>query len=290
MSRTSDWPLPATAERILLPAQPVQEMAANPLARSCFPMAAGYYPEARGHQMARPEPQDYLVIYCVGGAASLDMDGQLRTLHRGDLLLLPPGHAHRYQADPDQPWTLYWMHLDGTELADLFALLDPDQQRVLPIGLHEPLMADWQALLTLLAGGYSAAALMHAGSLCRAMLTYVAMLASRPPPHRDNIDIDAVHQLMQQRLDQRLTLTELAHAAGSTSTWQFIRHYRAATGQTPMQAFLHRKIARACYLLEVSDLPVAEVARRFGFDDPYYFSRLFRKITGISPSRYRQQG
>ena len=57
-----------------------------------------------------------------------------------------------------------------------------------------------------------------------------------------------------------------------------------------MQAFLHRKIARACYLLEVSDLPVAEVAQRFGFDDPYYFSRVFRKITGVSPSHYRQAG
>jgi AraC family transcriptional regulator, arabinose operon regulatory protein len=290
VSQTSNWPLAESGERILLPAAMAQEMAGNPLSKACYPLAAGYYPRARGHQMSRPQPEDYLVIYCVDGAASLDIDDSTLTVRRGDLLLLPPGATHRYQADPGQPWTLYWMHLDGADLAPLFALLDPARQRVLPVGLHEPLMADWQALLNLLAGGYTPATLMHAGSLCRAMLTYVAMLAGRPAPHQETINIEAVHQLMQQCLDQRLTLAELARAAGETSPWQFIRRYRAATGQTPMQAFLHRKIARACYLLEVSDLPVAEVASRFGFDDPYYFSRLFRKITGISPARYRKQG
>ncbi|MFN3715041.1 MAG: helix-turn-helix domain-containing protein [Alcanivoracaceae bacterium] len=290
MSQTSNWPLPESGERILLPALPVQEMAGNTLCSACYPLAVGYYPSARGHQMSRPQPQDYLVIYCVDGAATLEIDDSPRLVTRGDLLLLPPHQPHRYQADPEQPWTLYWMHLDGDDLAGLFRLLDPSSSRVIPIGLHEPLITDWRSLLNLLAGGSTPATLMHAGSLSRAMLTYVAMLASRPAAHRETLDVDAVHQLMQQRLDQRLTLAELARAAGESSPWQFIRRYRAATGQTPMQAFLHRKIARACYLLEVSDLPVAEVASQFGFDDPYYFSRLFRKITGISPAHYRQQG
>jgi AraC-like DNA-binding protein len=290
VNQTSNWPLPESGERILLPAVPVQEIAGNTLCSACYPLAVGYYPSARGHQMSRPQPQDYLVIYCVDGAATLEIDDSPRLVTRGDLLLLPPHQLHRYQADPKRPWTLYWMHLDGDDLAGLFRLLDPSSSRVIPIGLHEPLITDWRSLLNLLAGGSTPATLMHAGSLSRAMLTYVAMLASRPAAHRETLDVDAVHQLMQQRLDQRLTLAELVHAAGESSPWQFIRRYRAATGQTPMQAFLHRKIARACYLLEVSDLPVAEVASQFGFDDPYYFSRLFRKITGISPARYRQQG
>ena len=95
---------------------------------------------------------------------------------------------------------------------------------------------------------------------------------------------------MEQQLHQRLTLEQLAEAAGNPSPWQFIRHYRASTGQTPMQAFLHRKIARACYLLEVSDISISDLAREFGYEDAYYFSRLFKKVTGVSPSHYRQSG
>jgi AraC-like DNA-binding protein len=290
MSRTSDWPLPASGERVLLPQAAVAEMSGNSLTGSCHPLAFGYYPQAAGHQMWRPQPQDYLVIYCIEGAATLDWNERPLTIGRGDLLLLPPTLAHRYRADPLQPWSLYWMHLDGSDLAALFALLDPAGEARLHIGMHAQLITDFRALLSLAGGGYGSATLLHAASLCRSILTFAALLRARPQPQPGQLDVEGVHQLMQQHIDQRLTLAQLAAAAGEASPWQFIRHYRAATGQTPMQAFLHRKIARACYLLEVSDLPVTEVARQFGFDDPYYFSRLFRKITGVSPAHYRQQG
>ena len=297
MNRTSDWPLVESAERVLLPQAAVQGMAENLLTSACYPLAFGYYPQASGHHMMRPAPQDYLVIYCVGGSATLECgeataysDSHNIIVRRGDLLLLPPAVAHRYQADSQHPWSLYWMHLDGSDLAGLFHLLDPTGSRRLQPGLHEQLVSNFRALLSVVASGYQNTALLHASSLCRSILTYAVMLAGRAQKSSGGLDIEAVHHLMQQRLDERLTVAQLASASGESSQWQFIRRYRAATGQTPMQAFLHRKIARACYLLEVSDASVAEMYRQFGFDDPYYFSRLFKKIIGISPSHYRQQG
>lgn len=287
--RTSDWPLPESGERVLLPQPALQEMTGNILTKGCYPLAFGYYPAASGHQMSRPEPQDYLVIYCVDGAALMESAGTHMQVQRGDLLLLPAGQAHRYQADSDHPWSLYWMHLHGTDLAALFQQLDPSGSGRLKLGLHEQLVSDFRALLSVVASGYHSANLLHATSVCRSILTYAALLGSRAQQRSDDLDIEALHHFMQQNLDRRLTLNELAAAAGATSPWQFIRRYRVASGQTPMQAFLHRKITRACYLLEVSDLPVAEVARQFGFDDPYYFSRIFKKITGISPAHYRRQ-
>lgn len=287
--RTSDWPLPESAERVLLPQQTLQEMAANSLSQRCYPLAFGYYPEASGHQMSRPNPQDHLVIYCVDGAATLEYGDSPMRVQRGDLLLLPAGQAHRYHADSQQPWSLYWMHLDGSDVAALFQQLDPNASGRLQLGLHEQLVSDFWALLNVVTTGYHSANLLHASSLCRSILTYAALLGNRAQQTGDGLNVEALHHFMQQNLNRRLTLSDLQSAAGETSRWQFIRRYRAATGQTPMQAFLHRKITRACYLLEVSDLPVAEVAQQFGFEDPYYFSRVFRKVTGISPAHYRQQ-
>ena len=290
VSRTSDWPLPASGERILLPQGTVQDLAGNMLSATCYPLAFGFYPEARGHQMSRPAPQDYLVIYCTDGQATLGWQGRSVAITAGDLLLLPPGQPHSYEADTEHPWSLYWMHLNGSELPTLFRLLDPAASGRIPVGLHAPLVDDFRTLLSLVSAGYGSVTMLHAASLCRSLLTCSAMLMARPSLHRGELDVEALHHLMQQKINQRLTLNDLSRAAGEQSPWQFIRRYRAVTGQTPMQAFLHRKIARACYLLEVSDLPVAEVAQRFGFDDPYYFSRVFRKITGVSPSHYRRAG
>jgi len=298
VNRTSDWPLPDSGERILLPQALAQELSSHTLSKQCYPLAFGYYPEARGHRMTRLNPEDYLVIYCTSGRAELNFRSKLQgdtqtkalSVSAGDLLLLPPGFAHHYQAGEQAPWTLYWMHLDGSDVAALFELADPHGEGLVRLGLHERLISDFRALLDSASSGYALPAFLHAAQLCRSLLSYTALISTRALETPDTLDTESLHHYMQQHIHRRLSLDALCQAAGQTSRYQFIRRYQAITGQTPVQAFLHRKIARACYLLEVSDLSVADVALQFGFDDPYYFSRLFRKVTGVSPSRYRQQG
>ena len=319
---TSNWPLPESGDRVLLPHELTNALAAHDLSSGCYPRAFGYYPEARGHRMARARPEDHLVIYCVAGTGWLMLENEAgdalkHPVAAGDLLLLPAGRAHTYGADNRQPWSLYWVHLSGARVPTLFAQVaehatqpekadtDPhahhgadtslrgthlDSAGCYRVGLHERLVSDFRALLAIARGGYRLTAFLHAADLCRGLLSYAALLLERPQAHQHTLDLAAVHHLMAAQLNQRPSLADLARAAGQTSTYQFIRRYRALTGQTPMQAFLHRKIERACYLLEVSDVPVAEIARQLGYDDPYYFSRLFRKITRISPARYRQGG
>ncbi len=62
--------------------------------------------------------------------------------------------------------------------------------------------------------------------------------------------------------------------------------FKSYTAMTPHQYFISIKIRRAKELLETGNLPVKEIASRLGFDDQYYFSRLFHKKTGIAPSRW----
>ena len=290
MSQTSDWPLGQRAERHLLPQPVVRRLAKNPLTSSCYPLAAGYYPQAHGHQMMRQQPSDYLVIYCISGQAALDTAQGRREITAGNLLLLPPGHWHRYQAATKDPWSLYWMHLQGHQLTALLALFAAEQGTTVTIGMQDHLLADFRALLGVIAGGYAEPSLLHASHLCQSLLSHAWLVLRHRQQGSEALDIQAVHALMAQHLDRRLQLAELAEAAGYHSPWQFIRHYRQATGQTPMQAFLHRKINQASYLLETTELPINLIAERLGFDDPYYFSRLFRKLAGISPTQYRRHG
>ena len=77
----------------------------------------GFYPAARSHRMERQRHDDNLLIYCVDGrghASTLEWSGQVNP---GDLLLLPQGVAHRYHADPVEPWTIYWIHFQGGSTA-----------------------------------------------------------------------------------------------------------------------------------------------------------------------------
>jgi len=67
----------------------------------------------------------------------------------------------------------------------------------------------------------------------------------------------------------------------------FIRKFQKKYGYSPLVYFNRLKIESACQLLLVSKRSVKEIAFALGFNDPLYFSRLFQKVMGTSPSEYR---
>ena len=70
----------------------------------------------------------------------------------------------------------------------------------------------------------------------------------------------------------------------------FIRNFKRYTGATPMQFITSIRITNAQMLLETTNYAVNEISRIVGYDNPLYFSRLFRKYKGCSPSKYRKRG
>lgn len=177
------------------------------------------------------------------------------------------------------------MHLGGSAVDHW---LDPFSRQgpVTPVGLNERLIHDFRTLLESTATGYRAENLLLAASLCQQVMASAAVLASRQQDE-DAPSFQHLHAFMDTHLDRRLTLADLQRAFGEPSRYRFIRHYKQRTGQTPMQAFNHRKMSHACYLLETTRQPVSQIARSLGFDDPYYFSRAFSRVVGMSPAQYR---
>jgi AraC-like DNA-binding protein len=82
-----------------------------------------------------------------------------------------------------------------------------------------------------------------------------------------------------------LSLPQVARSIGC-STAYLCRRFRAATGQTPFQVLRAVRIEAAKHLLR-SEVPIARVAEMVGFDDPFYFSRVFSAAVGESPQGYR---
>lgn len=69
----------------------------------------------------------------------------------------------------------------------------------------------------------------------------------------------------------------------------FKRRFRAATGYTPVAYVQTLRIEEAKQLLETSTLPSDEIAAAVGYEDPAFFRRLFKRLTGLTPGRYRQR-
>ncbi len=282
---TSNWPLPANGVRFITPPRLRRLLARHPLAAGCYPLALGFYPEASGHRMERTQPDDHLLIYCRAGQGWLESGDGRFEVGGGDLLLLPKGVAHAYGADAARPWTLYWVHFEG-ELAEAF-LRPLGKGPVLRIGVQPRLLAEFDALLGVRRQGLSLPHFIHAAHQLQSLLASLAVLPARAQLKSGRVlDVDAVHTVMRAHLHGTLNLDQLA-AQFKLSRFHFAKTYRALTGHAPIQDFIQLKMAHACRLLDEGAQSIRQVAEQLGYEDVYYFSRLFRKVVGMAPAHYR---
>ncbi|HSB97270.1 MAG TPA: AraC family transcriptional regulator [Spongiibacteraceae bacterium] len=281
---TSGWPLSSQGIRVLMPPSVTKLLSEHVLSRDLYPLAAGFYPQAVGHRMRRRRHTNNLIAYCADGHGELHTDTGQWPVTAGDLLLLPAGTAHSYAAAAERPWSLYWVHYEGL-LSDEYTRFLNVTQPLAPIGLQPRLIADFEALFALRHAGFAEREYIHAACQLKAMLTNIArLIAGRSRGTR--IDLEQIQQLMHLRIDRDLDLEDLAQVA-NLSKFHFIRKFKQLTGHAPIQHFIHLKMQHACQLLDTTQEPVKRIANRVGYEDPHYFSRLFKRVIGVSPQQYR---
>lgn len=289
MSQPSSWPLTSDATRIFLPRFLVEQLAAHPLAHDLYPLGFGHYPQARKHHMERNAHDDCLLLYCTAGKGWLETAAGRKVIMAGTLVILPPGIAHRYAADTRTPWTLWWIHFNGSALPAILEHLQAKDSLVIPVGLHAAAIAEFRNLLAIRQTGFVLDAYLYAAAQLRSLLAFFAMKLPRAGESRSaSLDMERVTAWLREHVEQAVELADLAAATSDLSVFHFARRFRAETGMSPIQYFIHLRMEHACRLLDLSDASVHSVARRMGYEDPYYFSRLFKKIIGISPSDYRR--
>ncbi|MCH5599119.1 helix-turn-helix transcriptional regulator [Niabella ginsengisoli] len=109
-----------------------------------------------------------------------------------------------------------------------------------------------------------------------------------PPYKEEKGKIDIVIEHMQQNIMASVSLKDLASLIFMSPS-HFSAMFKNKTGHPPLEYFNHLKIQRACQYLEFTAMPVKELCYELGLDDPFYFSRLFRKYMGESPLSYRKR-
>lgn len=267
------------------------QVGAHPLLHALLPTDVGWYPQARYHYRARPEgAAEHILILCVAGAGWCEVAGEQQAVAPGEALLIPARTPHAYGAAPIDPWSIHWVHFAGLE-GDYFARLAPDTTHRLSVApaTMAAVEALFHACYATLAGGFVLARLVYSAKMVHHLL---AELFFNNPEFSPGMRTSRFHSIaptlafLQQNIDRPLSLAEMAQHADLSES-HFSRLCKEQTGYAPLEYLIHLKMHHACTLLAQSQLPVRVISQEVGYADSYYFSRLFKKVIGMSPTEYR---
>jgi AraC family transcriptional regulator of arabinose operon len=98
--------------------------------------------------------------------------------------------------------------------------------------------------------------------------------------------IDSAILFMQEHINENITLSELSHRYNYSPS-RFSSLFKQKTGYAPIDYFIQMKMQKASQHLGITDKSIKDIALSMGFEDPYYFSKRFTKVMGMSPTKYR---
>ncbi|MEV0448077.1 AraC family transcriptional regulator [Streptomyces sp. NPDC050600] len=223
------------------------------------------------------------VLVSSGGGWYRGPDGRRTTVTAPAVIWLTPGVPHHYAADPGTGWDESFVDFTGPATATYTELgyIEPDRP-VVPLADAAPARAAIGRIARAARPGNPFLE-VETGAAVHELL--VALRRSRADT---NADGDPVLTALARDAFSRLSVAEHAARHGMTAA-ELRTAVRRAAGCSPKDYLLTVRLGRAKELLAGTDLPVAAVARRVGYDDPAYFSRLFTRRVGTAPIRFREQ-
>jgi transcriptional regulator GlxA family with amidase domain len=196
----------------------------------------------------------------------------------------------------DEPATTHWAFVDHIRRCYPRVRLEPGRILV-PAGEDRRIvtcggMAAWEDLaLYLIARYYGEATAVNAAKLylfgdrSEGQLLFAAM--SKPKRHEDAA-IARSQQWIAEHYDMPNPVRGMVRQSGLAER-SFKRRFRLATGYTPIDYVQTLRIEEAKHLLESTPEAIDMIARRVGYEDPTSFRRLFKRLAGVTPGRYRQR-
>ena len=265
----------------------------NPLIADLFITDIGYYPKARFHFRERPAGStQFILIYCLEGKGEIRINETTYLVQADHCFIIPAGMTHSYHSDEQNPWSIYWIHFSGLKSGNYsrFACqtLTIERSKTSRINDRIDLFSE---IFRNLDRGFSIETLEYVNQCLPHLLASFTHL-SQFRLIKESGEKDPVAQsinFMLEQLTGKLKLNEIAAETGLSAS-HYSRLFQNRTGHSPIDYYIQLKIQRACRLLDNSGWMIADVAREMGFDDQFYFSRVFRKVMGMSPGEYRKRG
>lgn len=261
------------------------------ITESFYVCSLGHYPKANNHYRRRNKGcSEYIFIYCTKGKGEVIIDNTKYSIAPNEFFIIPKKTKHEYKADDADPWTIYWFHFKGKtakHLYNRYKATDVKDYKNTPFSIDKIKL--FEKIYNLfdhnnLEGQIEYANLLSLNFISSFVYQDVYLELNRS--NNENI-INSVKNFLLENLDKNFSLNEIAEKFNYSKSYLHTK-FKSNTGYPIMVFFNLKKTQKACEYLNYTDLSIKEISYKIGFEDPLYFSRIFKNFMGKSPRNYKK--
>ena len=231
----------------------------------------------------------YLFMQIISGQGEITIGKHQYSVRANDVLLTWPNDAVSFHSSLEAPLEYAWVGFKGNDSAMLLAQTNLSRLNpLINIPQSEKMIAYMEEIYQH-RGHQSENATSMNGYLYLYLSELIhAKYAGLPVNDSAKAVIEQAVSYIVTHYSQKITETQLAQSVSVSRSWLY-RSFVRYLGASPMRYINEYRVEQAGILLRDPSVSIANVARAVGFSDPFYFSKVFKKLKGVSPSEYRAQ-
>ena len=234
--------------------------------------------------------RDYQILYVANGKRHFWFDGREEIVSAGHMVLYKPEEIQKYVYYLEDNPEVFWIHFTGSDVKNILEYhgisLD---EHVFYCGV----LPDYKALfrkiiqeLQLCRYGYED----YIASLFNDILLLVDRQQHEQKKATGNVQeqIERAAAYFNENYNTKISIDDYAESLHISTNW-FIHNFKQYAGMSPAQYILSLRMVNAQSLLERTTYNIKEISEIVGYENPLYFSRVFKKEIGKSPAQYRKE-
>lgn len=233
---------------------------------------------------------DFQLLYIASGKAHFQFGDTEKIVSAGHFVLYRPKELQKYEYYGKDHPTVYWIHFTGNNVTNLLRSYGlTEGKKVFYCGSDIEYQTLFRCMiyeLQMRQEHYEELLELYFKQLLIKLQRYLT--AAKKLNHSPAVkEIDQAAIYFNEHYHEFIRIEQYAKEHSMSMSW-FIQNFKLYTGFTPMQYILSKRICNAETLLQNTQYNITEISHIVGYENPLYFSRIFKKMKGLSPSEYRK--
>lgn len=242
-----------------------------------------------GHSYGPAVRSHYLIHYIIDGEGSYTVNNTTYNLKKNQGFLICPDALTYYEADKDHPWSYMWIGFNGVKAQTYLNYANLNEENLTFEYSKDDSLKDYiSEMLSLKERGYS-----NELKLEGLLYFFMAKLAearkddfSQKSYKSAELYLEKSIEFIENNYSYDIRVSDLANYIGINRS--YLTHiFKKNINMSPQKYLINYKMDKACALLKNTHLPIKAIAKSVGYSDSLTFSKVFKKVIGNTPTKYR---